>query len=68
MNFRTEGHYKINYVILNAVKDLALGLCRNICEILRVAQNDINEETNADDNANVIPIFYGRGLQQPNGF
>ena len=22
MNFRTEGHYKINYVILNAVKDL----------------------------------------------
>ena len=43
------------FVILNAVKDLALGLCRNICEILRVAQNDINEETNADDNANVIP-------------
>ena len=53
------------FVILNAVKDLALGFCRNICEILRVAQNDINEETNADDNANVIPIFYGRGLQQP---
>ena len=53
------------FVILNAVKDLALGLCQNICEILRVAQNDINEETNADDNANVIPIFYGRGLQQP---
>ena len=49
------------FVILNAVKDLALGLCQNICEILRVAQND----TNADTNANLIPIFYGRGLQQP---
>ena len=41
------------FVILNAVKDLALGLCRNICEILRVAQND----TNADTNANAIPTF-----------
>jgi hypothetical protein len=39
------------FVILNAVKDLVLGLCQNICEILRVAQND----TNADTNANVIP-------------
>ena len=27
-------------VILNAVKDLALGLLHILCEILRVAQND----------------------------
>ena len=52
------------FVILNAVKDLALGLCQNICEILRVAQND----TNADTNANVIPTstaedYSNRGFQ-----
>ena len=31
-------------VILNAVKDLALGSCKRLCEIFHYAQNDINTQ------------------------